>query len=70
MHLSNLEEQLAGPERETVLAALIGRLEGIEQRLGFALRQGLEPEIFRQWQACHQAVRGAAEELRRLNGRT
>lgn len=66
MHLSELEERLAGPQREQVLAELAERLAQTEKRLALTLRQGLEPDTYRQWQTCHDAVRAALGEIRAL----
>jgi len=63
--LCNLEELLAGPQREATLTALLARLAEIAQRLQNGIDQGLEPETFRQWQACNVAVNAAIAALQK-----
>ncbi|HLU14359.1 MAG TPA: EscE/YscE/SsaE family type III secretion system needle protein co-chaperone [Burkholderiaceae bacterium] len=64
MVVTDLEQQLQGPQAPQVRQRLLGSLQAIEHRLQAQVRGGLQPDKFEQIRACAQACADAQHVVR------
>ena len=64
MKLMDIEQQLAGPDRQAALECYDETLRGLGQRLAQALQQGVPPEEFSALSALNEATTLSRKLLR------
>jgi type III secretion system YseE family protein len=64
MHMTELEEKLASCDGERIRLEWIQQFEELEQDFSRQLRLGGSPEVFKETEAMHRAVRAALEVLK------